>query len=232
MPHLRATPVRRRAFLAGSLASAAALALPACTTYGGGFDLTEAVRRLLLLSSERAFVRLTAPDGFWDQQVARVGLDGYFGNRGSVLATILTSALFKSRLEEVVADVAIDASYRAAPIVTDAVRTIGFANAVALVRGGPTAASGYLRQEIGARLLDALVPGIGDALRVAQDPLIGQLIAGLTGVDLARTTRGFAAQVEDAIWNEIAAEEAAIRADPRSTRDPLLIGVLAADAML
>ncbi|HYD23891.1 MAG TPA: DUF4197 domain-containing protein [Croceibacterium sp.] len=220
---------RRRAFLAGSLATVGALALPGCATTGA-FSFTEAIRRLLVLSSERAFTRLTAPGGFWDQQVAQIGLNAFFGNRGNVLTNILTSTLFKNRLEDVVADVAVDASYRAAPIVADAVRTVGFANAVDLIRGGPTAATGFLRQQMGVRLVEALVPEVGQALRVAQDPLIGQLIAGLTGINLGGVADAFVAQVDDAIWSEMGREEAAIRADPAATRDPVLIGVLGAGA--
>jgi hypothetical protein len=183
-----------------------------------------------VLSSERAFVRLTAPGGFWDQQVAQIGLSRFFGNRGGVLTNILTSTLFKSRMEDVVADVAVDASYRAAPIVADTVRTIGWANAIDLIRGGPTAASSYLRQEMGFRLVEAMVPEVGQALRVAQDPLVGQLIAGLTGVDLGGMATTFSQTVDDAIWSEIGREEAAIRADPAATRDPVLIGVFGANA--
>jgi hypothetical protein len=230
MPELIVTP--RRAFLAGSLATVGALALSGCATYGGGFSFTEAIRRLLLLSSERAFARLTAPGGFWDQQVAQIGLSRFFGNRGNVLGQILTSTLFKNRLEDVVADVAVDASYRAAPIVADAVRTVGYANAVELIRGGPTAATGFLRQQMGVALIDALVPDVGQALRVAQDPLVGQLIAGLTGVDLGGVARTFSGEVENAIWDEMGREEANIRADPRSTNDPVLMGVFGANAAL
>jgi hypothetical protein len=228
MPEL----IVRRSFISGALATGGLLALPACSTYGGGLSLTEVVRRLLLLSSERAFARMTAPGGFWDQQVAQIGLNGFFGSRGNVLTNILTSALFKSRLEQQVARIAVDASYRAAPIVTDAVRTIGFANAIALIRGGPTAATTFLQQEVGTRLVDALVPGVGNALRVAQDPLIGQLVAGLTGFDLGGVASSFTGRVADAIWGEIGREEASIRADPRSTNDPLLITALAAGAAL
>ena len=225
-------PLPRRQLLAGLLAAGGALMLPACASYGGGISLTEAVRRLLLLSSERAFTRLTAPDGYWDESVARLGLGTMMGARGDVLSSILTSALFKSRLEGVVADIAVDASYRAAPIVTDAVRVIGISNALALVNGGPTAATGHLRQEVGLRLVDALVPEMGDAFRLAQDPLMGQLLGALTGVDVAAVSRTFVGQVNDAIWQEIGHEEAAIRADPRATRDPLLIGVFGAGAAL
>ena len=217
----------RRKFVFGSLGAATALTLPGCASYGG-ISFTEAIRRLLLASSEQAFVRMTAPGGFWDQQVAQLGLEGFFGTRGNVLSNILTSALFKSRLEGVVADIAVDASYRAAPIVADTVRTIGFANAVALVQGGPTAASSFLRQEMGERLVLAMLPQIGDAIRIAEDPLMGQLLSGLTGVDFSAMTRNFAAEVDDVIWGEIAREEAAIRADPGRTRDPLLISVFGA----
>ena len=219
----------RRAFLAGSLAVAGALVLPGCASTGA-FSYTEAIRRLLLLSTENAFARLTGPGGYWDQQVGQIGLNRFFGNRGGVLANILTSTLFKNRLEDVVADVAVDASFRAAPIVADAVRTIGFANAVDLIRGGPTAASGFLRQEMGVRLVEVMVPEVGQALRVAQEPLIGQLLAGLTGVDLGGVASTFANEVDNAIWNEIGREEANIRANPSATRDPMLMSVFGAGA--
>jgi hypothetical protein len=206
----------RRVFLAGSLAAGAALALPGCATTGA-YSYTEAIRRLLVLASENAFARMIAPGGFWDQQVAAVGLNQFFGSRGNVLANVLTSTLFKSRLEGVVAQMAVDASYRAAPV--------GYANAVDLIRGGPTAGSAFLRQEMGTALIDAMVPEVGQALRVAQDPLVGQLLAGLTGVDVGGLATTFAGKVDDVIWGEIAREEASIRADPQATRDPVLIGV-------
>ena len=77
---LRSSIHSRRSFVAGALAAGTALALPGCATTGA-FSMTEAIRRLLVLSSERAFARMTAPGGFWDQQVAAVGLNQYFGNR-------------------------------------------------------------------------------------------------------------------------------------------------------
>lgn len=220
-----ARPHTRRSLLAGAAGAGAMLLLPACASTGGGFSLTEAVRRLLLVATENAFARLTAPGGFWDEQVARIGLGDVLGSRGDVLGRILTSQAFKDRLEERFATFAIDASFRAAPVVTDAIRVIGFENALALVRGGPSAASDYLRQEVGSALLDAVVPELGEALRISRDPLLGQALAALTGVDVAGVADRFGRQIDDAIWGEIAREEAAIRADPEATRDPLLIGV-------
>lgn len=218
----------RRSLLAGAAGVGALLLLPGCAGTGGAFSLEEAVRRMLMLATENAFARLTAPGGYWDEQVARIGLGNLMGTRGDVLSRILTSGLVKDRLEERFATFAIDASYRAAPVVTDAIRVVGFQNAVALVRGGPTAASGYLRQEVGAALLDAVVPELGDAIRVSRDPLLGQALNALTGVDVAAVADRFGSEVDNAIWGEIGREEAAIRLDPRSTRDPAIIAVFGA----
>jgi len=217
--------VSRRALLGGAM-GAAIITLPGCQSVGGGFSLVDAIRRLLLLSSERAFARLVAPGGYWDDAVGTLGLNALLGTRGNVLGSILTSTLFKNRLESAFADIAVDGAERAAPLVADAVRTIGIQNALALVNGGPSAATGFLREQIGSTLVEAMVPELGQAMRIAQEPLVGHLITGLTGIDVAGVSRNLAATIDNAVWREIGVEEAAIRANPRSTNDPLLITVL------
>lgn len=221
----------RRRFLAGATASGALLALPACESLGG-FSLVDAVRRLLYLSSERAFARLLAPDGYWDDAVADIGLDNMLGTRGGILASILTSSLFKDRLEGAFADIAIEGAERAAPIVTDAVRVIGIDNALALINGGPTAATEFLRGGMGTTLVEAMVPELGQAMRIASEPLVAELLGGLTGIDVRGVAQNVSRTIDNAIWNEIGVEEAAIRANPRATNDPLLIGALAAGGAL
>lgn len=221
----------RRTLLGGLAAGGALLAVPGCTSMGG-FGFVDAIQRLLYLSSERAFARMLQRDGFWDQQVASLGLGNVLGARGDVISRILTSGLFKSRLDRAFGDIAFEGAERAAPIVADAVRVIGFQNAIDLVRGGPTAASSYLRGEIGTRLIDAMVPELGAAMRVASDPLVGQALAALTGVDTAQVASRFATAIDDTIWREIGNEESAIRADPGSTRDPAIIAVFGAGARL
>ena len=217
--------VSRRTLL-GAGVGAAIITLPGCQSMGGGFSLVEAIRRLLILSSERAFARLVGPDGYWDEAVATLGLPGLLGTRGNVLGNILTSTIFKNRLESAFADIAVRGSNRAAPLVAEAVRTIGIQNALALVNGGPSAATGFLRGQMGSTLVEAMVPELGQAMRIAQEPLVGQLISGLTGIDVAGVSRNFAATIDNAVWEEIGVEESAIRANPRSTNDPLLIAVL------
>lgn len=222
----------RRALLGRLVAGGALLALPGCASLGGGFGLTDAVQRLLYLSSERAFARMLQSNGFWDQQVASLGLGNVLGARGDVLGRILTSSLFKGRLDRAFGDIAYRGAERAAPLVTDAVRVIGFQNAIDLVRGGPTAATAFLRGNIGSRLIDAMVPELGTALRVASDPLVGQALAALTGVDTAGVAARFADDIDEIIWREIGNEEAAIRADPGATGDPAIVGIFGVGARL
>ncbi|WP_133364899.1 DUF4197 family protein [Qipengyuania sediminis] len=218
----------RRRLLSGIALGGAVLALPGCASVGGGYGLVDAVQRLLFLSSERAFGRMLQGGGFWDQQVAALGLANALGARGDVLSRILTSGLFKSRLDRAFGEIAWRGAERAAPIVTDAVRVIGFENAVDLVRAPPSAATAFLRGNLGTRLVDAMVPELGAAMRVASDPLVGQALAALTGVGLGDAATTFAASIDEVIWREIGTEEAAIRADPASTRDAAIIAVFGA----
>lgn len=223
MPGSIESTIGRRALL-GGLAASAALALPACSSLPA-FSLTEAIRRLLLRSSQRAFARLMAPGGFYDDSLTRLDLPPALRSSGNVLTDILTSTVFKKRLVKAFNGIAERGAERAAPLVADAVRTIGIANAKALVEGGPRAASDYLRGAMGMTLVEAMVPELGQAMRVAEDPVVGQALAKLTGIDVGGVARQFAGQVDDAIWGQIGREETAIRADPASTNDPLLIGV-------
>lgn len=231
MTEILERPTARRAFIGGLTLGGAVLALPGCSSLGG-FGLVDAVQRILYLSSERAFGRMLQGDGFWDRQVAQLGLGNVLGTRGDVLTRILTSTLFKSRIENAFGDIAYKGAERAAPLVTEAVRTIGIQNAVDLVRGGPTAATGFLRNAMGRTLIEAMVPELGTAMRVANEPLVGQLLSALTGVDFSNATNRFADNLDNTIWREIGVEEAAIRANPRATNDPLIIGVFGAGSQL
>ncbi len=218
-------PKGRREFLKASLLGAAALSIPACSALPS-FSLVDAVRRILLLSSENAFARLTADGGFWDAQVDTLGVDRLLGLRGNSITGALTSALFKSRLEDAFADLAEVGSAKAAPLVVDAVRTVGITNAAGIIAGGPQAATDFLRGQLGTGLVEAMVPELGDAIRVASDPVVSELINSVTGVDAGGIATRLSDTVNSAIWQEIGVEEAAIRADPGATGDPLLIGVL------
>jgi hypothetical protein len=69
-----------------------------------------------------------------------------------------------------------------------------------------------------------MFPAVGDALRIASDPIIGQVLRGVTGYDVASLATDVTAGANRAIWNGIGVEEEAIRANPQATNDPVLIG--------
>ena len=147
-----------------------------------------------------------------------------FGSRGGVLQSILTSSAFKSRLQREFNHIAERGARRASPLVADAVRMIGINNARDLIRSGPMAATGFLRQSMGASLIEAMVPELGEGMRLTSDPVVSQAIAALTGVDVTGVARSLSSRADEAIWGEIGRQEADIRAHPESTNDPVLIG--------
>ena len=222
MDGIMANLTARRGFMAGSLASGAMLLAGCAGT--GEFSMVEAIQRLLTISSQRAFARLTAPGGFWDSEIARFDLPELFTG-GSAIRSLLTSALFRTQLQRQLNIMAEKGAERAAPVVYDAVRSTSIGDAVGIVRGGPTAATTFLRSRMGSALINAMIPGLADALRVGTDPVLGQAIRALSGIDLGSVAQAVAIRADNSIWYQIGAEETAIRANPQTTGDPLLIGL-------
>lgn len=217
--------INRRQLLLSGIAGAT-LALPGCASLPG-FSLTDAIRRLLTLSSQNAFALLLQPGGFYDSSVARIALpDRFGGNNGTgVLSVVLQSRQFRDRLQRQLNRAAEKGAERAAPLVADAVRNVSIEDAAAIVRGGPQAATGFLRGKMGVALLDSMLPGISDGLRLFDDQVISQAVRSVTGFDIGALSSDIALKADDAIWAAIGFEEASIRADPKKTNDPVLIGV-------
>ena len=221
--------IGRRSILAGIFTTGVLMALPGCTTIGstlGKPTATELVERLLLVSSQRAFARLTQPEGFWDSTVARIDLPVLFGKPGSKVAKILKSAAFREKLQHELNLIAEDGARVAAPLVYEAVRGLTVTDALALLRGGDTAATTFLRQSMGASLVNAMIPELGRVMQATEDPLLNQAISVLTGVDLNDAAHALALAADNAIWYEIGAQETEIRQNPDSTNDPALIAAL------
>lgn len=218
------TTTRRQILLSG--AALVTLTLPGCQSLPA-FSLTEAIRRLLTLASQNAFALLLQPGGFYDSSVARIALpDRFGGDRGAgVLSVVLQSRQFRDRLQRQLNRAAEKGAERAAPLVAEAVRNVSIEDAAALVRGGPQAATAFLRGKMGPALLDSMLPGISDGLRVFDDQVISQAVRSVTGFDIAALASDLTRKADDSIWAAIGLEEAGIRADPQKTNDPVLIGV-------
>ena len=164
---------RRHVLFAG--VAGAALTLPGCASLPG-FSLTDAIRRILTLSSQNAFAMLLQPNGFYDSQVARIALPDRLGGSGSsgILAAILQSRGFRDKLQLQLNRAAEKGAERAAPLVAEAVRNVSIEDAAAIVRGGPQAATGFLRGKMGTALVDAMLPGVSEGLRLFDDQTISK----------------------------------------------------------
>lgn len=218
-------PVSRRSLLC-SAACLPILALSGCADTGR-FSLVDAIRRLLSLSAQRAFASLMRENGFYDDQLARISLpDALGGSRGTdVLTAVLASALFRNRLTKQVNRAAEKGAELAAPVVADAVLNMGIPDAAAIIRGGGSSATDLLKAAMGERLLGAMLPGIDRGLRLFDDAVVVEALRAATNIDFAGLRDDVTSKASEAVYRAIAREEMAIRADPASTNDPLLIAV-------
>ena len=222
------TMIGRRAFV-GLGCALPLLALPGCSTIGdfGGFGIEDGIRRLLTVSSQRAFAKLLHEEGFFEDELARVELPTQLGGAGTsaVAAALLRTPAVQDQLLRLVNRAAAEAAENAAPVVYDSIRSLTITDALSIIRGGPTAATFYLEQSIGDRIVDALFPGVGSALRVLDSGILRQALSPATGIDFAGLQQDVTRKAARGIWRAIGREEAAIRADPSSTDAPLLRGL-------
>ncbi|HYI38962.1 MAG TPA: DUF4197 domain-containing protein [Allosphingosinicella sp.] len=220
-------PLSRRSLIAAGLA-VPLLALPGCVTRLGDVpDLEPAIRRLLTLSSQRAFARLLADEGFFRDDIARIQPPPQLGGRAvtAALAVALGTRGVQDRLLRVVNQAAAEGARRAAPIVYDSIRDMTIADARRIARGGPTAATDHLARSMGERIFDAIFPGVGEALRLAENGVIQRVLEYATGINFPGLQADVTRKTAAALYRAIGREEAAIRADPNWAGDPLLAGL-------
>ena len=200
------------------------LALPACASLPG-FGMVDALRRLLTISSQRAFASLLQDNGFFQDEVARIPLPPQLQGAGGIASALLGSGIVQNQLLQLMNRAAADAADVAAPIVYDQIRTMSFGDAVSLVRGGPTAATDFLQRAMGNAIVDAMFPGVGNALRSLDGGILNQVARAATGIDFGGIQRHVSESAARGIYRAIGREEAAIRANPAATNDPVLMGV-------
>jgi len=207
------------------------LTLPGCATRLGDLsNLEDSIRRLLTLSSQRAFARLLADEGFFRDDIARIALPPQLGGSqiSAALAIALGTRAVQDRLLRVVNEAAGEGAKRAAPMVYDSIRDMAITDAVSIVRGGPTAATDYLARSMGERIFDAIFPGVGQALRLAENGVIQRVLMVATGINFLGLQADVTRKTSAALYRAIGREEAAIRADPRAAGDPALAGLFGA----
>jgi hypothetical protein len=97
-------------------------------------------------------------------------------------------------------------------------------DAIRIVRGGSSAATDYLAAQMGDRIFDAMFPNVGSALRRLDNGVVNRVLQHATGINFPGLQADVARKGTAGIYRAIAREEAAIRANPRETGDPIIIG--------
>ena len=217
--------ISRRSLIIGASLTPV-LILPGCAG-GLGFSLVDAIRRLLSLSAQRAFAGLMRENGFFDDAVARISLpDSLGGTRGaSIASAIVSSNAFRNRLTNQVNRAAEKGAEAAAPVVADAITSLSITDAAKIVAGGGSAATDLLKAAMGNALFGRMLPGIDNGLRIFDSPVVVEALRQVTDIDFSGLRDDVSRKASDGIYKVIGREEMAIRADPASTNDPLLMGV-------
>lgn len=216
----------RRALIGAGI-SLPLLALPGCAGGLGGLGFEDAIRRLLTISSQRAFASLLQENGFFADELTRIPVPQQLGGNAvtNALAGLLGVGLVQDRLLRLVNNAAANAAEAAAPVVYDSIRSMSIADALSIVRGGPTAATDYLQRSMGNAIVSAIFPRVGNALQALDNGIVTRALRAATGINFPGLQQHVADRTSDAIYRAIGREEASIRANPSSIDDPVLRGV-------
>ncbi|HEY0112068.1 MAG TPA: DUF4197 family protein [Allosphingosinicella sp.] len=218
----------RRALIGAGLA-VPLVGLTGCATRLGDLvGLEGAIRRILTLSSQRAFARLLTEEGFFQDDLARVQLPPQLGssNALSAIAVALGTRAVQDRLLRLVNAAAREGAEAAAPLVYDSIRDMSITDAARIMRGGSTAATDYLASSVGERIFDVMFPQVGNALNVLENGAVRRALQVATGINFASLQSDITRKGATGIYRAIGREEAAIRANPQSTGDPAIIAAL------
>jgi len=182
-------------------------------------DVAAGLKEALAKAGGFASGKLSLKDGFWGDTAVRIPLPGAPGNVQKQLKPLgLPAPLDDLQLR--VNRAAEAAMPQAGKLVADTVRAITFEDAMAILKGGDTAATDYLRAKTETSLKASFQPHFSQALAgsgalTAVDSAVKRYGAGLVTTD-AKTWLTDAAMTGalSGLFYYVAREEQAIRRDP------------------
>jgi len=219
----------RQGFLANILKG---LSRPATAVTAAGSsqrDAAAGLREALQVAVVQTTTRLGRPDGFFGDARVHIPLPSTLASAQRSLRPLGLSAPLDD-LELKVNRAAEAAMPQAKTLFLDAVRSITFADAVSILRGGDDAATRYLREKSGAKLAELLRPHMESALQQS-----GAFSALDTAVSRSRLNASGAVQglrgdvvnfavtkALDGAFAYVAEEEKGIRQDPAKRTSDIL----------
>ena len=188
-----------------------------------------ALEEALEIGVRKAVEAASAADGFLGNDAIRIPIPKRLR---SVAATLRKLGMGDTadEFEETLNHAAEKASAEAMPILVDAVRGLTFEDATAILRGGDTAATDYLRKATEAKLRTAFTPIVEKAMTETGVTSAYQRLVRQAGPYLAMAGQGqqedltpyVTERTLDGLFTLIAEQEKAIRKDPMARTTDLL----------
>ncbi len=190
-------------------------------------DVAAGLREALSVAGGLATKRLSAANGYMGDPAVRIPLPGVLGQAHKRLAPFGMAGTLDDLQRRV--NRAAEASAPAAgKMVTDAVKSMTFDDAMAILRGGDSAATTFLRNKTEASLRQALKPQFSQALQsagalTALDGAVAKYGAGVLKTDTKTWLADEATTgALNGLFYYLAREEQAIRRDPVKRTSDLL----------
>ena len=197
-------------------------------------EIEAGLRQALEIGTERVAARLGVVNGYWEDPKVRIPLPGRLGEVQTELARVGLSAPLDD-LQLRMNRAAEQAVPAGKTIIVDAVRSITIEDAVAILRGGDTAATDFLRRKTEASLRAAFTPHVEQALETsgayraldAATSSVPLLAVAATDYKSSLTTHAVNYGL-DGLFAYLAVEEKKIRENPVARTTDLLRKVFGA----
>jgi len=190
-------------------------------------DIASGLKDALAKGTQKSTDKLSAADGFFKDAAVKI----LFPPEAAKMEKTLRSAGFGPQVDKAILDInraAEDAAKSAAPIFLNAIKSMSVTDAIGILRGPDTAATGYLRKTTSVQLTGAFLPVISNSLQKT-----GATSSWKTVVD-AYNHIPFQKKINpdlpayctqralDGVFYYVAVEEKSIRANPAGQADELL----------
>jgi hypothetical protein len=197
-------------------------------------DIVSGLKEALVVGSQKGATTLSQVDGFFANAALKIILPP---EAVKVESTLRKMGMGKQVDEAILSmnRAAEDACKSAAPIFVNAIKQMSFQDALGILKGGDTAATGYLRNKTNAELTAAFKPVIDQSLeKVNATKYWNSLITTYNKVNILggqKINPDLSAYVTDkalnGIFYQVALEEKSIRKDPVARTTEMLKKVFA-----
>lgn len=197
----------------------------------GNDDIVAGLKEALVVGSEKGAALLSRADGFF----ANAALKIWLPPEAQKIETTLRKAGMGNQADNAILSMnraAEDACKSAAPIFSKAIKQMNFQDAWSILKGGDTAATGYLRSKTTTELTGAFRPVIEQSLqKVDATRYWNTLVINYNRFSFQKINPDLVAYVTEralnGIFYQVAMEEKNIRKDPLARTSEILKKVFA-----